>query len=191
MEDQIKELLAHFSYDLTLKQEQLSAITSVMDGKDTFVSLPTGYGKSMCYIIPSLLTTFQRGRQCTALVVTPLKTIMVEQRQTLMEKGIKTAVLVNKEEMADGDLEAIRLGRVDLIFTSPEGALSHFKMLTADILQVGACHTFLCLFEFKSYCYKNNGFHLILGFELNWTVTKCCVNFRLNIVCWHLMSATA
>ncbi len=42
-------------FGLTLKEKQLEAIILFVSGRDTFVSLPTGYGKSICYaILPSV-----------------------------------------------------------------------------------------------------------------------------------------
>ncbi len=42
-------------FGLTLKEKQLEAIISFVSGRDTFVLLPTGYGKSICYaILPSV-----------------------------------------------------------------------------------------------------------------------------------------
>ncbi len=45
-------------FGLTLKKKQLEAIISFVSGRDTFMSLPTGYGKSICYAI--LLSVFNK-----------------------------------------------------------------------------------------------------------------------------------
>lgn len=55
MEKRINEILMEKKYNFHVKCEQLSVIENILLGKDTFAVLPTGYGKSMCYILPPLL----------------------------------------------------------------------------------------------------------------------------------------
>ena len=101
-----------------------------MSKENTFASLPTGFGKSMCYVIPPLIS------KRTALVISPLKSIMNEQRTFLKSKGNKEAILVTKNEMLPGDEESVTSGEADIIFCSPESAQSWFHVLTSEILQV-------------------------------------------------------
>ena len=66
-----------------LKDEQLSAIEKFVCGQDVFVSLPTGFRKSVIYGI--LLTIFDRMKRHTAptsiaLIVSPLASLMVDQK---------------------------------------------------------------------------------------------------------------
>ena len=63
---------------VTLKEKQLEAVEEYMNGNDTFVSLPTGYGKSLIYgILPSAFASIRRSIRapmhfsyCSALLVT-------------------------------------------------------------------------------------------------------------------------
>jgi len=44
-----------YSFEFRLKKEQILIMHSILNGKDTFGVLPTGFGKSMCYVLPPLL----------------------------------------------------------------------------------------------------------------------------------------
>ena len=67
-----KELLAHFGFD-NFKGDQEKIIKSILAGKDTFVIMPTGGGKSLCYQLPALLS------DGVALIVSPLIALMKNQ----------------------------------------------------------------------------------------------------------------
>ena len=82
MEPEVNNTLRRFNFDFNLKEEQVTVIQHVMS------SLPTGFWKSMCYVIPPLIS------KRTALVISPLKSIINEQRTFLKSKGIKVAILV-------------------------------------------------------------------------------------------------
>ena len=52
MEDDIKRILQDKEFHLQLKTEQKEIIQNVLERKDSMAVLPTGFGKSMCYILP-------------------------------------------------------------------------------------------------------------------------------------------
>ena len=136
LQQEIEAVMTKYGFDFDLREPQKEAIASILGEKNTFVSLPTGFGKSMCYILPPLIKTARKQLQSTAIVVTPMKTIMQDQKEKLKEKKIKVAVLLNREEMEAEDETAVKSGEVDIIFTTPEAANAWLRTLSGDLLQV-------------------------------------------------------
>ena len=111
-------LKRHFGFD-TFKGNQKAIIENVLAGKDTFVLMPTGGGKSLCYQLPSLLM------EGTAIVVSPLIALMKNQvdamRNFSEDDGVahfinsslsKTAI----EQVKDDILS----GKTKLLYVAPE-----------------------------------------------------------------------
>ncbi len=80
---QLKEV---FGYDF-FRGEQEAIIKNVLAGKNTFVILPTGGGKSLCYQIPAIM---QEG---VAIVISPLIALMKDQVDQLQALGVKASFL--------------------------------------------------------------------------------------------------
>jgi len=95
---------------------QQRVIESVVGGRDTIAIMPTGAGKSLCYQLPAL------HLPGTTVVVSPLISLMKDQTDKLVELGVAARQInsaVPDREVA-ASLAAIREGRVEFVFTTPE-----------------------------------------------------------------------
>ena len=103
---------------------QEDAVAQLLDGRDVTVLLPTGGGKSICYQLPALVAR-QEGKG-PALVVSPLISLMDDQVQALVGRGIEAyAIHSGKDIVANGEaISRFRQRRCDLIYVSPERAVS-------------------------------------------------------------------
>ena len=95
VKEQAKKVLADvFGYD-AFRTMQDDIIYTLLDGKDAFVLMPTGGGKSMCYQIPSIM------REGTGIIVSPLISLMKDQVDALTRCGVKAAYYNSSLKMAE------------------------------------------------------------------------------------------
>lgn len=117
---QAKEILKKtFGYD-KFHPTQEKAIKSVLEGKDTFVLMPTGGGKSMCYQIPALVL------DGTTVVVSPLIALMKDQVDALQANGVAAEFLNSSldPETQSEITEKLLSGNVQLLYVSAERLVS-------------------------------------------------------------------
>ena len=113
-----KMLKKHFGFN-SFKGNQEPVIRNVLAGKDTFVIMPTGGGKSMCYQLPALIS------EGTAIVVSPLIALMKNQVDMIRNFGTEEGVahflnsMLSKQEMADVREDLISR-KVKLLYVAPE-----------------------------------------------------------------------
>jgi len=95
---------------------QEDIINAVLDNEDTFVLLPTGGGKSICFQIPALI------KEGICIVVSPLIALMKDQVKSLKEKGIKAMALTSGISYSELDtlLDNCIYGNYKFLYLSPE-----------------------------------------------------------------------
>uniref|UniRef100_A0A1X7UR90 DNA 3'-5' helicase n=1 Tax=Amphimedon queenslandica TaxID=400682 RepID=A0A1X7UR90_AMPQE len=108
-------------FGITFKEEQQQAIKYFLSGKDTFVILPTGFGKSLCY---QCLPIAIGSESPIIIVVSPLIALMKDQVQALRSRGIKAGFLIGDDgddhsEMKRGLMD----GEFELMYFIPEAIL--------------------------------------------------------------------
>jgi len=112
------ELKKHFGFD-AFKGNQEAVIRNVLEGNDTFVLMPTGGGKSLCYQLPSLI---MNG---TAVVISPLIALMKNQvdamRNFSEDNGIAHFINSSLNKSAIDQVKSdIKSGKTKLLYVAPE-----------------------------------------------------------------------
>jgi len=110
------------SLGYSLKPEQRMSVQKFVNGNDVFVSLPTGYGKSLCYILLPRVFDLLRGvkNKSIVLVVSPLIALMKDQVSSITEIGLSAALILDKESTPSTVKTGIKNGDFQVVFSSPE-----------------------------------------------------------------------
>ena len=102
MEELVNEAALEMGYSL-IRDKQKEAILGFLSGRDTFISLPTGSGKSLCYsILPKVFNRVRKTSGSIVIIVSPLVLLMKDQIHSMEAKGIKS-VFVTKNTAKDSD----------------------------------------------------------------------------------------
>lgn len=124
----IQTLKTYFGYE-SFRPLQKEIIQNLLDRKDSLVLMPTGGGKSICYQLPALLC------EGTAVVVSPLISLMKDQVETLRANGIAAGALnSSNDETENANLRhACIEGKLKLLYISPEKLITEIDYLLRDM----------------------------------------------------------
>ena len=124
----LQTLKTYFGYD-SFRPLQEKIIRHILDGNDALVLMPTGGGKSICYQLPALL------RKGTAVVVSPLISLMKDQVEALCANGISAGALNSSNDETENAAlrRACTEGKLKLLYISPEKLLAEANYLLRDM----------------------------------------------------------
>lgn len=137
------ELKKYFGFD-TFKGNQEQIILNLLEERDTFVLMPTGGGKSLCYQLPALLM------EGTAIVISPLIALMKNQVDAMRNYSETDGIAhffnssLNKQSI-DQVKEDLLLGKTKLLYVAPESLtkpenISFLKKIKISFYAVDEAH---------------------------------------------------
>lgn len=133
-------LKKYWSYD-TFRDPQDQIIRSVLEGKDAFVLMPTGGGKSLCFQVPGMM---QEG---LCLVISPLIALMKDQVANLEKRNIKALALTGSLSVDEISnlLDNAKFGGYKFLYLSPERLqadwiIERIKDLPVNLVAVDEAH---------------------------------------------------
>ena len=135
-----KTLQKYFGYsDFRPLQEDI--INDVLNDRDTFVLMPTGGGKSLCYQLPALL------KDGITVVVSPLISLMKDQVDSLKENGVDAAYLNSTLKPAESKkiYEELKRGEIKILYVAPErltmsSTITLLKSLNVSLFAIDESH---------------------------------------------------
>lgn len=112
----LESVLSKYFNISKFRDSQKEAISSILDGSDTLVLLPTGGGKSLCYQLPALLLPKM------TLVISPLIALMNEQVTKLRERNLAAGYINSSLDFHryQRALQLVREGRIKILYVAPE-----------------------------------------------------------------------
>lgn len=113
-----ESLQKYFGFD-SFKGDQEAIINNVLEGKDTFVIMPTGGGKSMCYQLPALIS------EGTAIIISPLIALMKNQVDAMRNFGTEDGIAhFLNSSLTKGEIQQVKKdivdGKTKLLYVAPE-----------------------------------------------------------------------
>ncbi|KAL8215133.1 hypothetical protein R6Q57_004582 [Mikania cordata] len=128
MESILKE---YFGFS-TFRPYQKEIIEKILEGKDSLIVMATGSGKSLCYQVPPLISNK------TAIVISPLISLMQDQVMALKQRGIKAEHLSSAQTNTSAQKNA-ESGQYDILYMTPEKACFVPNSFWSRLLVTGIC----------------------------------------------------
>lgn len=136
----LKQILkSYFGYD-SFRPMQEEIIKNVIQKNDSLVLMPTGGGKSICFQLPALML------EGTAVVISPLISLMKDQVEALRANGIMAATLNSGNDEATDRVirEQCRQGKIKLLYISPERFMTEIvwigQMMKVSLFAIDEAH---------------------------------------------------
>ena len=115
-----------------MKEEQSSAIRAIYEGRDVFVCLPTGFGKSLCYHALPFVMEYklshagqEAAKNCAVIVVSPLIALMEDQVSGLRKRKVKASIITSSADVTKAHISTDRgLLTDNLFFCAPEALVT-------------------------------------------------------------------
>ena len=148
VQNNLKESLQRFFGFSRFKGEQEAIINNILSGKNTFVIMPTGGGKSLCYQLPALIS------EGTAIIVSPLIALMKNQVDAMrhVSNNDDIAHFLNSS-LSKADIlkvkKDIQDGKTKMLYVAPESLtkLENIKFLTSVNISFFAIDEAHCISE--------------------------------------------
>ena len=140
----LKQSLKKYFGFSSFKGQQEEVIANILEGKDTFVIMPTGGGKSMCYQLPALLC------DGTAIIISPLIALMKNQVDAMRGYGSDDGIAhfmnssLSKSEITKVKADLVE-GKTKLLYVAPESLtkeenIEFFKGLKISLFAIDEAH---------------------------------------------------
>lgn len=118
--------------NVAFRPNQLEAINCLLDGNDTFVVIPTGGGKSLCFQLPAVVDHYMQ-KNCLTVVIMPLISLIHDQMKRLKGLGIGCRALVGElswsERKGIYDVILENTENISILFLTPEGLTTSKNLL--------------------------------------------------------------
>ena len=116
---------------LTLKPQQVETVRHIYDGKDVFLWLPTGFGKSVCYELLPFVLDYMQGKclskkesNSTVIVISPLVSLMIDQVSSLRERGVSAGILSGHAAVSEQFIvNSSSIDKYSFLFSCPEAII--------------------------------------------------------------------
>ncbi len=184
--DKLEIVNEYFGFN-NIKKEQEEVIDQVLSGVDTIALLPTGYGKSLTFVVSAMML------EGITIVITPLISLMQDQVNNLKKKGIKAEYInsLMDEYMINDVYLKIKNGKIKILFIAGERLesrlfLNNIKNIKISLIVFDEAHTLLWSEDFRKSLSNAPKFIKTLGYRpkmlaLTATATKETVE-RISLI---------